>query len=167
MNHEIKGNVQTRSDWVPRFALGDFPGSLRADFGDRRNLILGDTFEILAKGMHEALKCRELLGHDDHPELALGQAETSCVVLDESQPLFYVRLTGKHLDEQLQPARLIGLSHQRGVLEACSPLPPYANKPSLPFLSSETLPGGQPHPVAPRFYCLGAVAILANYSAAE
>jgi class 3 adenylate cyclase/HAMP domain-containing protein len=35
-------------------------------------LILGDTVEVLAKGMHEAVECRELLGHDDHPELELG-----------------------------------------------------------------------------------------------
>jgi|WetSurMetagenome_2_1015567.scaffolds.fasta_scaffold37520_2 adenylate cyclase len=90
-------------------------------------LILGDTVEVLAKGMQETLECRELLGHDDHPELALDQAETSCVVLEESQPLFYVRLTGKHLDEQMQPATLIGLSHQRGVLESSEPLPPYAD----------------------------------------
>ena len=90
-------------------------------------LILGDTVEVLAKGMHEALRCRELLGHEDHPELTLDQEETSCLVLVEPQPLFYVCLTGKHLNERMQPATLVGLSPRRGVLEACGPLPPYAN----------------------------------------
>jgi adenylate cyclase len=90
-------------------------------------LILGQTVEVHAKGMQEALRCRELLGHEDFPELVLDQQETSCKVLAEPQPLHYIRLTGKHLDEQIQPATLVGLSHRRGVLETCAPLPPYAN----------------------------------------
>jgi adenylate cyclase len=90
-------------------------------------LILGGTVEVLAKGMHEALCCRELLGHEDHPELVLEKEETSCTVLAEPQRLLYVCLTGKHLNEQMQPATLVGLSHRRGVLEACGPLPPYAD----------------------------------------
>jgi adenylate cyclase len=90
-------------------------------------LILGDRIEVHAKGMPEVLGCRELLGHEDHPELVLDRREASCIGLAEPQPLHYVRLSGKHLSEQMQPATLIGLSRRRGVLEACAPLEPYGN----------------------------------------
>ena len=36
-----------------------------------RGLILGDEVEVHAKGMKEPLRCRQLLGHEDHPELGL------------------------------------------------------------------------------------------------
>jgi adenylate cyclase len=90
-------------------------------------LILGDEIEVHAKGMPEALRSRELLGHEDHPELALDRQETDCIDLAEPQPLYYVRLSGKHLSEQMEPATLAGLSHRRGLLEACGPLQPYDN----------------------------------------
>jgi adenylate cyclase len=90
-------------------------------------LILGDEIEVHAKGMPESLGCRELLGHEDHPELVLDRREAGCVALAEPHPLHYVRLSGKHLDEQMQPATLVGLSRRRGVLQACGPLQPYAN----------------------------------------
>ena len=92
-----------------------------------RGLILGDEVEIHAKGMREALRCRELLGHEDHPELVVEEEETSCTTLAEPVPLHYVRLTDKHLDEQMRPATLVGLSHRRAVVEAAAPLPRYAN----------------------------------------
>jgi len=38
-----------------------------------RDLILGDEVKVHAKGMPEALRCRELLGHEDHPELLIGE----------------------------------------------------------------------------------------------
>ena len=36
-------------------------------------LILGDEVEVHAKGMKEPLRCRQLLGHEDHPELGLEE----------------------------------------------------------------------------------------------
>ena len=39
--------------------------------GAGRGLILGDEVEVHAKGMKEPLRCRQLLGHEDHPELGL------------------------------------------------------------------------------------------------
>ena len=92
-----------------------------------RGLILGDEVEVHAKGMQEALRCRQLLGHEDHPELGLEE-ETSCPPLAEPVPCHYVRLTGKHFNEQMEAATLVGLSHRRAVIEAAGPpLPPYSN----------------------------------------
>ena len=38
-----------------------------------------------------------------------------------------MRLTGKHLDEQMRPATLVGLARRRAVVEAAEALPRYAN----------------------------------------
>jgi adenylate cyclase len=90
-------------------------------------IVLGDEVEVHAKGMREPQICRELLGHEKYPELALEEEETGCAALAEPIALHYVMLTGKHLAEQMQPAMLIGLSHRRALLEAADPLPRYAN----------------------------------------
>ena len=87
-----------------------------------RGLILGDEVEVHAKGMKEPLRCRQLLGHEDHPELGLEE-ETACTPLAEPVPVRYVLLTGKHFDEQMEPAAFVALSHRRAVIEARSPLP--------------------------------------------
>jgi len=100
------------------------PGLIRAA---GPGLILGDEVEVHAKGMREALRCRELLGQQDHPELVIDQEETHCTPLVEPQPLHYVRLSDKHLNEQTQPAILVGLSHRQGVIETCGSLQPYDN----------------------------------------
>jgi adenylate cyclase len=93
-----------------------------------RDLVLGDEVEVHAKGMRHPLLCRELLGHRDHPELTLEkEEEASCKPLAEPIPLFYVMLTGKHLDEEMRPATLLGLSRRRAVVEVARPLPRYAN----------------------------------------
>ena len=42
-----------------------------------RGLILGDEVKVHAKGMREALNCRELLGHEDHPGLLLAGGKPS------------------------------------------------------------------------------------------
>jgi len=99
-------------------------------------LILGDEVEVHAKGMKEALRCRHLLGHEDHPELGLEQEE-ACTTLAEPVPVHYVRLTGKHFDEEMEPARFVALSRRQAVLEACSPVPPYSNL----LLRLEPVPG--------------------------
>jgi len=90
-------------------------------------LILGEEIEVHAKGMREALMCHELLGHEDYPDLLLEVEETSCTPLVNPIALHYVRLTDKHLDEKMQPAKLVGLSHRRAMVETSSPLPRYTN----------------------------------------
>ncbi len=80
-----------------------------------------------AKGMREAIKCRELLGHEEHPDLVLEEEETSFTNLAKPLTIHYVVLTEKHLDEQMQPATLVSLSQRQAVMEAASPLPRYAN----------------------------------------
>ncbi len=90
-------------------------------------LILGEEVEIHAKGMREPLKCHELLGHEDHPELTLEREEASLKTLDPPVPIQYMKLTGKHMDVQMQPAKLVGLSQKQAVMEAAGSLPRYAN----------------------------------------
>jgi len=90
-------------------------------------LVLGEEVEVHAKGMQEALLCRELLGHEKHPELAIGEEETSLKSLSEPLPLSYLRLTDKHLHEQVEAATLVGLSHHRAVIETGGPLERYTN----------------------------------------
>jgi adenylate cyclase len=100
------------------------PALMRAAKG---GLILGDEIEVHAKGMREAIKCRELLGHKEHPELVLEEEETSFTTLAKPLSIHYVQLTDKHLDEQMRPATLVGLSQRQAVMEAAGPLPRYAN----------------------------------------
>jgi adenylate cyclase len=89
-------------------------------------LVLGDEVEVHAKGMREALRCRQLLGHEERPELGLAE-ETDCAPLAQPLAVHYVQLTGKHFDEQMEPATLVALSLRRAVMEAVgAPLPPYA-----------------------------------------
>jgi class 3 adenylate cyclase len=93
----------------------------------RGSLILGDEIEVHAKGMKEALKCRELLGHNDYPELTLEDGGEDCVLLMSPLSIRYLRLTEKHLEEQLEPALLVGLSDRRAVIESSGPLSAYSN----------------------------------------
>ena len=76
--------------------------------------------------MKEPLRCRQLLGHEDHPELGLEE-ETACTTLAEPVPVQYVLLTGKHFNEQMEPAAFVALSRRRAVIEARSPLPVFSN----------------------------------------
>ena len=92
-----------------------------------RGLILGDAVKVHAKGMREALGCRELLGHEDHPELLLEGGETSFTTLGDPISFHYIVLTDKHLGEQMHPARLVGLSRRRAVVETSGNLPQHAN----------------------------------------
>ena len=86
--------------------------------------------------MKEPLRCRQLLGHEEHPELGLGE-ETPCTTLVEPVPVQYVLLTGKHFNEQMEPAAFVGLSLRQAVLEARSPMPVYSNL----LLRLEAVPG--------------------------
>jgi adenylate cyclase len=92
-----------------------------------RGLILGDEVKVHAKGMREALDCRELLGHEDHPGLSLKEGVASFTTLAEPIPFSYMSLTGKHLDEQMHPGTLLSLSARRAIVEVTCPLEPYAN----------------------------------------
>jgi adenylate cyclase len=100
------------------------PTAIRAAGG---GFVLGEEVEIHAKGMREPLKCHALLGHEGHPELTLEREETSLKTLDLPIPIQYMKLTGKHMDAEMQPATLIGLSQKRAVMEADGPLQAYDN----------------------------------------
>lgn len=89
-------------------------------------LILGEEVKVHGKGMREALKCRELLGHEDHPELLLKE-ETILTTLAHSLTCYYLVLTGKQLDGQMQPATLVSVSERRAVVEVAGQLARRAN----------------------------------------
>jgi class 3 adenylate cyclase len=90
-------------------------------------LILGDTIDIHGKGMRKAIKCRELLGHEDHPDLKLKADETSFRTFAQPLPVNYVQLTDKQLDEKMRSAVLLAMSHRRAVIKTGDSLSPYAN----------------------------------------
>jgi adenylate cyclase len=90
-------------------------------------LILGGEVKVYAKGMREALVCRELLGHEDYPELMLNEEEPIFTTLADPLPLYYVVLTDKHQDGQMQRAALVSISQRRAVVEVASRLPRRTN----------------------------------------
>jgi adenylate cyclase len=92
-----------------------------------QGLILGEMVKVHAKGMRQALECRELLGHEDHPELFIQEEQTSLAALAEPLPFSYAKLTGKHLEGQMERGTLIRLSHRRAVIEVTGPLPLHSN----------------------------------------
>jgi len=94
--------------------------------GAGNGLILGDELEVHAKGMKEPLRCRQLLGHEDRPELALGE-EVACTPLARPLPVQYVLLTGKHFNERMEPAKFVALSPRQAVLQGGTSLPLYSN----------------------------------------
>jgi adenylate cyclase len=91
------------------------------------NLILGEEIEVHAKGMQEAIKCRELLGQKDHPELHLDKEETSFTALKDPIPIQFLLLSEKHFDERMQSGTLVGLSRRRAILNTTGSLSRYAN----------------------------------------
>ncbi len=92
-----------------------------------QGLILGDEVKVHAKGMREALECRELLGHEDHPDLSIAEEETGLTNLPDSLPFFYAILTGKQFDGQMQLGALVAISQRQAVVEAAGHLPQHAN----------------------------------------
>jgi adenylate cyclase len=92
-----------------------------------QGLILGDEVEVHAKGMRQALRCRDLRGHEDHPELLLKEEEPAFTTLEAPLPLYYTVLSGKHLEGQRQRANLVSLSPRQAVIEVDAHLPSYAN----------------------------------------
>ena len=92
-----------------------------------RGLTLGDEVKVQAKGMREALGCRELLGHEDHPELLLKEEEAIFATLDNPLPFTYMVLTDKYLDGQMHGAILISLSQRQAVVKVSGRLPRRTN----------------------------------------
>jgi adenylate cyclase len=92
-----------------------------------QGLVLGEEIEVHGKGMQQPLRCRELLGHADHPELSLQEEEQVFLNLAEPLSLSYVVLTGKQLDGPRQPATLVSVSPRQAVIEVTGQLLPYAN----------------------------------------
>ena len=92
-----------------------------------RGLILGDEVKVHAKGMQEALRCRELLGHEDHPELLLTEEAASFITLAEPMAFSFVSLADKHLDDKMHPGTFLSLSTRRAIVEVTCPLESYAN----------------------------------------
>jgi adenylate cyclase len=90
-------------------------------------LILGDEVKVHAKGMRRAIKCQELLGHHDFPELILEKEETVLTALAHPLPCHYLVLAGKQLQGPMLPAALVSLSPRRGIVEAGGRLPPRSN----------------------------------------
>ena len=90
-------------------------------------LILGEEVKVHGKGMQKALRCRELLGHEDHPELLLKEEEPIFTTLDDPLPVYYAVLADKHLDGQMQPATLVSISPRQAVMEVASRLPRRTN----------------------------------------
>ena len=77
--------------------------------------------------MPKALRCRELLGHEDYPELLLKEEEPIFTTLVDPLPLSYVVLTDKHQDGQMQRATLLSISQRRAVVELSGQLPQRTN----------------------------------------
>jgi adenylate cyclase len=92
-----------------------------------QGLILGDEITVHGKGMRKALRCRELLGHEDYPDLMLEEEETILMTLTHPLSCRYLVLTGKHLDGPMQPATLLSISPRRAMLEVDRQLSPRAN----------------------------------------
>jgi adenylate cyclase len=90
-------------------------------------LVLGDEVKVHAKGMRRAIRCHELLGHHDHPELSLEVEEKDFDVLPEPLPFSYAKLIGKHLDDHMEPGTLVSLAHRRAVVEVPGPLTAHSN----------------------------------------
>jgi adenylate cyclase len=90
-------------------------------------LILGEEVKVHGKGMQKPLKCRDLLGHEDYPELSRQEETPVFISLEEPLSFAYIVLAGKHLDGEKKPATLLSVSPRQAVIEAAGELPLYAN----------------------------------------
>ena len=103
-------------------------------------LVLGEEIKVEAKGMREPLNCRDLLGHEEFPELGLAVQEQQFINLAPPVQCYVVRLEGKHLDTQRHPATLLALAANQAVLLSAGPLDRHSNI----ILRLETEPGQDP-----------------------
>jgi adenylate cyclase len=92
-----------------------------------QGLILGDEVEVHGKGMRKALRCSDLLGQKDYPDLMLEEEKISLMTLPHPLPCWYLVLTGKHLEGPMQPATLVSISPRRAVVAVDRQLSPRAN----------------------------------------
>ncbi|HOI75919.1 MAG TPA: adenylate/guanylate cyclase domain-containing protein [Syntrophales bacterium] len=90
-------------------------------------LILGNEVEVHAKGMREAMVCRELMGHEEQPELMLAQNAGSLTALAHPIPFSCLCLTEKHLEGKVQCGTMLSLSSKQAVIKVDCPFQPYAN----------------------------------------
>jgi adenylate cyclase len=90
-------------------------------------LVLGEEIKVEAKGMKEPLNCRDLLGHEDFPELAIGAKEQQFLTLPAPVSCYFVRLVGKHLESQKHPATLTGLTAGQALMVSASTLTRHSN----------------------------------------
>lgn len=103
-------------------------------------LVLGEEIKVEAKGMREPLNCRELLGHEDFPELGLAVPEQQYIHLSSPVNCYFIRLEGKHLGGQNHPATLTALAPGQAVLLSTGPLSRHSNI----ILRLEAGPGQDP-----------------------
>ncbi len=87
-----------------------------------RGLILGDEVKVRGKGMQKALRCRMLLGHEDHPELLLTEEAASFITLAEPMA-FSLRESGRQTTRRQDASGYLALpihpaSDRRGHLPA-------------------------------------------------
>ena len=61
----------------------------------------------------------------------------TCTELIEPVPVQYVLLTGKHFNEQMEPATFVALSPRQAVIDTSSPVPVFSNL----LLRMQTAPG--------------------------
>jgi adenylate cyclase len=92
-----------------------------------QGLILGDEVKVHGKGMRKALRCRELLGHEDYPELLLKEEEPIYTTLADPLLFYYVVLTDKQQDGRMESATLISISQRQAVVELSGQLPRRTN----------------------------------------
>lgn len=90
-------------------------------------LILGEEIPVSAKGMKEPLACHDLLGHKDYPELDLRTPELKLQRLPQPVPCHFLRLAGKHLEDQTYPAALTALGAGQALLATAGPLARFDN----------------------------------------
>ncbi len=77
--------------------------------------------------MREPLNCRELLGHEDFPELGLAVTEQQFLNLAAPVNCYFVRLAGNTWRARQHPATLTGLASSQALILSASPLARHSN----------------------------------------
>jgi adenylate cyclase len=111
-------------------------------------LLLGEEIRVHGKGMQKPLKCRDLLGHEDYPELSLQEEAPVFLNLEEPLSFTYVVLAGKYLAGDKKPATFLSVSPRQAVIEVADELPLYAN---LMLAQEAMFPGEELYAKVTRF----------------
>ncbi len=88
--------------------------------------------------MREPLNCRELLGHEDFPELGLAVQEQQFLNLAAPVHCYFVRLVGKHLESQKTSGHRDGIGLRPGLDDL--------GQPPGPAQQYHSPPGGRVRP---------------------